>query len=97
MLTSAAFFLLVAGSGLQIAQASLPLNVSEVTGYSNLGSWKSSTLYRVETDAGYVNNPLLIHLVGSRYGKSNVICAPSHRTNLHVARLLVVVSMASSS
>lgn len=51
--------------------SSLTVNVSEVSDYTKLRSWKQSTLYRVESDAGYDSNPLLLHLVGSRYGKFN--------------------------
>ena len=48
--------------------SALFVNVSEVTGYTKLRSWKQSSLYRVEADAGYQNNPLLLQLKGSRYG-----------------------------
>ena len=43
-------------------------SVSEPKGYTRLGAWKNSTLYRVEVDSDYESNPLLIHLTGSRYG-----------------------------
>ena len=46
----------------------LQVDVSEVQNYTKLASWKYSTLYRIQANAGYENNPLLIHLVGSRYG-----------------------------
>jgi len=55
---------------LRASYGSLPLNMAEVTGYEKLRSCKSSSLYQVQTDAGYTHNPLLIHLVGSRYGKT---------------------------
>ena len=49
--------------------SSLPVKVSEVSSYTRLRSWNQSTLYSIETDAGYLANPLLLHLVGSRYGE----------------------------
>ena len=53
-----------------VSDAALPLNMVEVTGYEKLRSYKSSSLYQVQTaDADYKYNPLLIHLVGQRYGK----------------------------
>lgn len=48
---------------------SLLVNVSEVTSFTKLRSWKQSTLYRVEAEAGYQSNPLLLQVVGSRYGE----------------------------
>lgn len=51
---------------------SLGMNISEVSGYTKLRSWKQSTLYRIETDANYEVNPLLLQLVGSRYGESRL-------------------------
>lgn len=52
-----------------LACFSLSVNISEVSSYTKLRNWKESTLYRVETDAAYEINPLLLHLVGSRYGE----------------------------
>ena len=46
----------------------LPVKVSDVSGFTKLRSWKQSTLYRIESDADYDTNPLLLQLVGSRYG-----------------------------
>lgn len=48
----------------------IPVKVSDVSSYTKLRSWKQSTLYRIETtDAGYLTDPLLLQLVGSRYGE----------------------------
>ena len=44
-------------------------SVSEPKGYARLDAWKNATLYRVEVDGDYENNPLLIHLTGCRYGR----------------------------
>ena len=54
------------------AVAALPLNpkVGEVKGYVKLKTWGNSSLYQLLTDSDYVTEPLLIHLRGSRYGKS---------------------------
>ena len=56
--------------------SSLTVQVAEVSNYTKLRSWKESSLYRVEVEEGlYEVNPLLLHLVGSRYGESNTaIC-----------------------
>ena len=59
--------LLAAGGSL-----ALQVRVAEVQNYTKLASWGKSSLYRVEADAGYETNPLLIHLVGSRYGENNI-------------------------
>ncbi len=49
--------------------SSLSVNVSEVSGYTKLRSWKQSSLYRIElAESDYESNPLLLQLVGSRYG-----------------------------
>ncbi len=65
--------LVAAGFILRMGGASLPLNTSEVSGYQKLKSWKNSTLFRVQTNAsGYTYDPLLIHLVGARYGKNTL-------------------------
>lgn len=53
---------------LSLGSASLPLDVSTPSGYTQLRSWGKSSLYRIETTS-YENTPLLIHLTGSRYGE----------------------------
>ena len=45
-------------------------NVGEVKGYVKLSSWGNSSLYQLLTDSNYETEPLLVHLVGSRYGES---------------------------
>lgn len=50
--------------------SALQVSVAEVQNYSKLASWENSSLYRVEANTGYETNPLLIHLVGSRYGEN---------------------------
>ena len=45
-------------------------NVGEVKGYVKLNSWGNSSLYQLLTDSNYETEPLLVHLVGSRYGES---------------------------
>lgn len=55
--------------GVLLCCSGVRVEVSDVSGYTKLRSWKKSTLYRVEADAGYEANPLLLHLVGSRYGE----------------------------
>lgn len=54
------------------ASASVPLQpkVGEVKGYVKLSSWGNSSLYQLLTDSDYETEPLLAHLVGSRYGES---------------------------
>lgn len=52
-----------------LCSASLPLDVSTPTGYTQLRKWGQSSLYRVEADSSYEHAPLLIHLTGSRYGE----------------------------
>ena len=59
--------LLLVGGG-----TALQVSVAEVQNYTKLASWEKSSLYRVEANAGYETNPLLIHLVGSRYGKNKL-------------------------
>ena len=44
--------------------------VGEVKGYVKLNSWGNSSLYQLLTDSDYETEPLLAHLVGSRYGES---------------------------
>lgn len=61
-----ALLLLAAGG------SALQVSVAEVQNYTKLASWEKSSLYRVEADTGYETNPLLIHLVGSRYGENNL-------------------------
>ena len=48
--------------------SSLDVKVAEVKGYDKIKEYKSSTLYQVQADTDYAVNPLLVHLVGSRYG-----------------------------
>lgn len=66
-LLAVGLLLLAAGGSL-----ALQVRVAEVQNYTKLASWGKSSLYRVEADAGYETNPLLIHLVGSRYGENNM-------------------------
>lgn len=47
--------------------SSLDVKVAEVKGYNKIKEYKSSTLYQVQADTDYAVNPLLVHLVGSRY------------------------------
>ena len=61
------------------------VSVSEVQNYTKLANWEKSSLYRVEANAGYETNPLLIHLVGSRYGK----CRDGKVCGLHGAIYLL--------
>ena len=64
------FLLAAGGSALQVS-------VAEVQNYTKLASWEKSSLYRVEANTDYETNPLLIHLVGSRYGEIAGITARS--------------------
>ncbi len=52
--------------------SAIDVSISEVKGYTHLASYKNSTLYRVQpASSDYETNPLLLHLVGSRYGRCN--------------------------
>ena len=53
--------------------AGLEVSVSDVKGYTRLSACKNSTLYRVEAKSDYETAPLLIHLVGSRYGEFEAV------------------------
>lgn len=66
-----ALLLLAAGG------SALQVSVAEVQNYTKLASWEKSSLYRVEANTDYETNPLLIHLVGSRYGEIAGITARS--------------------
>lgn len=57
--------LLLAGSC-----SAIDVKVSDVKGYTRLASYKNSTLYRVQpASSDYETAPLMLHLVGSRYGR----------------------------
>lgn len=47
----------------------LDLKVVEPSGFVKLSSWGQSALYRVQAASDYDDNPLLLHLVGARYGE----------------------------
>ena len=53
---------------LVVYSSTIPVKVADVKGYTKLRSRGDSALYRVQADTRYEVNPLLIHLVGSRYG-----------------------------
>lgn len=57
------------------ASASIPLQpkVGDVKGYVKLNSWGNSSLYQLLTDSDYATEPLLVHLVGSRYSEWFII------------------------
>ncbi len=79
--------------------SSLAVNVSDVSEFSKLRSWKQSTLYKIESDAGYETNPLLIQLVGSRYGESLPMLEATSDVEFHLQTwaMLTVTCSATKS
>ena len=62
-------FLAVLVIGFVLATAQTPnTNVADVSSFKKLRSWGESSLYQVEASTNYVNNPYLIHLIGTKYG-----------------------------
>ena len=63
---------------LVVYSSTIPVKVEDVKGYTKLRSRGDSALYRVQADTRYEVNPLLIHLVGSRYGGCGSLMLITH-------------------